>query len=104
MLTDRWYRLDQFDTVFPTLDGKKKAELRGKCICRDCPTYNPCADGAGELLYCVLGESFRCITEDVGCICPSCPLVDELGLLDLTFCIRGSEAAQRYGEKIPRPG
>ena len=88
--------MDQFDTVFSDPDDARVRKFREKCICRDCPTYNFCAGDSGELLYCIIGRSFRCITEDFGCVCPSCPLVDEIGLEYLTFCLLGSEAAQRY--------
>ena len=81
-------------------DPEKTRELRAECICGGCPTYNPCAGGSDELLYCLTGKSFRCITEDLGCVCPSCPLVDELGLETLTFCILGAEADQRYDRRL----
>ena len=96
--------MDRFDTVFSHLDSRKAEELRGKCICGGCPTYNSCAGDAKELLYCILGESFRCITEDFGCVCPACPLVDEIGLEHLTFCLEGSEASQRYRQRLNPTG
>jgi len=96
--------MDRFDSLVPHIDNAKLSELRQKCICRDCPTYNSCAGDSGELLYCIIGKSFRCITEDFGCVCPSCPLVDEAGLDYLTFCLLGSEAAQRYDRELLRTG
>ena len=81
-------------------DPGKVEELWPRCICQGCPTYNACATDAGELLYCLTGKSFHCITEDLGCVCPSCPLVDELGLDNLTFCILGAEADQRYDRRL----
>ncbi len=96
---------DRFDAAAAARnDPGKIQELRKECICEGCPTYNSCATGAGELLYCLTGKSFRCITEDLGCICPSCPLVDEMGLENLTFCLLGEEAAQRYDRQILPPG
>ena len=90
--------MDLFDESLPAI-GKRQAELREQCICAECPTYNACAGDAKELLYCVYGQSFRCITEDLGCICPSCPVVEEIGLINLTFCLLGSESSQRYQQK-----
>ncbi len=74
--------------------------LRRTCICPQCPTYTPCADDAQERLYCVLGRSPRCITEDLGCICPACPVEEELGLVHLTFCLEGTEAEQSSGAGV----
>ena len=79
----------------PGAMGESPEQLRQECICPDCPTFTPCARDAGERLYCVTGRSPRCITEDLGCICPTCPVADEVGFTYLTFCLLGSEAAQR---------
>ncbi len=95
--------MDRFDEVRLTLKDKQISELRDKCICaHECPTYNTCASDAKELLYCVYGKSFRCLTDDLGCICPACPVIEELGLVNLTFCLLGSEADQRYLRNIGR--
>jgi hypothetical protein len=70
--------------------------LRSECICPDCPTYNKCAEAAGELLYCFLGRSPECITsEDLGCFCPDCPIAARAGLENLFYCTRGTEAEVR---------
>jgi len=91
--------MDQFDEALTGIEEKVK-DLKGMCICAGCPTYNSCANNAQELLYCIFGQSFQCVTEDLGCICPSCPLVSEVGLVNLTFCLLGSEASQRYRQRI----
>ncbi len=90
--------MDASDTTPGTMGGNTE-KLRQECICPDCPTYTPCARDAGERLYCITGQSPRCITEDLGCICPTCPVADEIGLEYLTFCLLGSEAAQRDGKR-----
>lgn len=90
--------MDTFDTAQGTM-VKNRERLRHECICAQCPTYTACARDAQELLYCVVGESFHRITEDLGCICPSCPVTAEIGLEHRTFCLLGTEAAQRYGER-----
>jgi hypothetical protein len=37
-----------------------------------------------------------CITEDRGCVCPTCPVTPEYGMKNDKYCLRGSEPAQRY--------
>ncbi|WP_440951433.1 DUF2769 domain-containing protein [Methanosphaerula subterraneus] len=86
--------MDTFSEALPGIE-KKIPELKSQCICPDCPTYNDCARNGTELLYCIEGRSSTCITENLGCICPVCPLTSELGLLNLTFCLLGSEQEQR---------
>ena len=70
--------------------------LKARCPCPTCPSYNDCAKNAGETLFCATGKSFMCISEEKGCICPKCPIAEELGLRHSYFCTRGSEKAQRY--------
>ncbi len=91
--------MDKFDENLSNTAAKAR-DLSGKCICPECPTYTSCTGEAKELLYCLNGQSFHCITEDLGCVCPACPLADELGLMNLTFCLLGSESSQRMEQKI----
>ena len=77
---------------------ERQEQLRQECICPQCPTFTPCAGDAQERIYCVAGRSPSCITEDLGCICPTCPVTDKIGLEHLTFCLLGSEAMQQSGE------
>jgi len=72
------------------------ADLKSKCPCPGCPSYNSCAQKAGEKLFCINGKSFMCISEEKGCNCPKCPLAKDIGLMYKFFCNRGSEMAQRY--------
>ncbi|OPX63572.1 MAG: hypothetical protein A4E30_00609 [Methanomassiliicoccales archaeon PtaB.Bin215] len=79
-------------------DKEKAIEaLRSECICPGCPIYNKCAKEAGELLYCFLGRSQGCITnEDLGCIClMGCPVAKRAGLDNLFYCTKGTEAEIR---------
>ena len=78
------------------MDEAKKAE----CTCPKCPTYTSCAKNAQELLFCMKGKSFMCISEDKGCICPSCPVTSEYGLKNKFFCLKGAEKAQRYEHTV----
>jgi hypothetical protein len=41
-----------------------------------------------------------CISDDKGCICPSCPITGAIGLKHTSFCTKGSEKAQRYEQAI----
>ncbi|MEM2911838.1 MAG: DUF2769 domain-containing protein [Candidatus Bathyarchaeia archaeon] len=68
---------------------------RKLCICGECPTYTECSRQARELLFCALGRSPMCITEEVDCICPTCPVTEQLGLINQFFCLRGTEREQR---------
>ena len=71
---------------------KDKAKM---CTCPQCPSYNDCAKGKMELLYCAKGKSPECITKENGCICPTCPITPQMGLVKTFFCTRGSETEQR---------
>jgi hypothetical protein len=76
---------------------KKQIEsLKAMCTCPGCPSYNTCAKNAKESLFCAMGKSFMCISEEKGCICPTCPVAKTLGLKNKFFCNRGAEKAQRY--------
>jgi hypothetical protein len=90
---------DPFDEALAQLNAVEISRLWNLCICADCPTYNACAKDAKELLYCIYGRSFHCVTDDLGCICPGCPVVEKIGLVNLTFCLYDSEAGMRYAKK-----
>lgn len=94
--------MSAFDEMVKDLDAKTREDreaaindLRAECICPDCPTYNKCAGDAGELLYCFLGRSGECIKEELGCNCPDCPVASRAGLVNLYYCINGSEVEMR---------
>ena len=94
--------MNAFDQMVKDLDSKvgeaREVELDGlkaECICPDCPTYNLCAERAGELLYCFLGRSPECMSEELGCNCPDCPVAARAGLSELYYCIKGSETEIR---------
>ena len=59
------------------------------CICGSCPSYFNC----GEKLAFCLSESgkSKCIISEVGCVCPGCPVQQELGFGKIYYCTRGSE-------------
>lgn len=61
------------------------------CSCPGCPSHNKCAKDANERAFCAKGKS-TCIKDRNGCICSSCPVADELGLMHQYYCMEGSEA------------
>lgn len=95
--------MDKFEETILSMWGmtpKDREESDGKyaalCTCPACPTYTACAKEARELLFCLKGKSFLCITDEKGCICPSCPITMEFGFRHTLFCRRGNEKTQRY--------
>lgn len=62
-----------------------KADKKGKCICKDCPSYE---EGKEDIGYCLTGKS-KVILEENGCICMNCPVQDEHGFCDVYYCTRG---------------
>ena len=62
-----------------------------KCPCAHCPSYNECAKGKVELLYCAeeIGKS-TCPYKMNGCICGGCPVYKESHLKAGYYCIKGS--------------
>jgi hypothetical protein len=92
--------MDKFEQFLQTLSLMTEEELtkateadKAVCVCPNCPSYNECAKENGELLYCILGKSPRCITEEVGCICPACQVWDKMDLTNEYFCTKGTERA-----------
>jgi hypothetical protein len=95
--------VDKFEETILSMLGMTPADMAESdkkfgalCRCPGCPTYTRCAGDAGELLFCLAGRSFLCITEEKGCICPACPVAAEFGLKHTVFCRRGNEKTQRY--------
>jgi len=105
--------MDKFEQMMKDMAKMPPAEMaravdaeKNKCICGSCPTYTNCAKKAGESFFCAAGKSFMCIDKDKNCICPTCPVTADLGLKYRSYCLKGSEKAQRYenalwGTKMP---
>tara|TARA_Y100000310_G_C20648240_1_gene797875 strand:+ start:1712 stop:1981 length:270 start_codon:yes stop_codon:yes gene_type:complete len=79
---------------------EKKKQVLEMCTCAGCPSWKDCSQESGdggemELGYCfpTIGKS-KCITEEKGCICPSCPVTEKMGLKNQYFCTKGSEMEQ----------
>ena len=69
---------------------KNEANLN-KCFFFYCPSYNVCAKGKIERLYCAgeIGKS-SCEYKRNGCICGGCPVHMENDLKAGYYCINGS--------------
>jgi hypothetical protein len=80
-------------------EDKKEMVVR-MCICEGCPSYKDCStEGAvKELGFCYpeVGKS-RCIAEEKGCTCASCPVFTQMQLKNLYYCTKGSEKDQAEG-------
>ncbi len=90
--------MDEFEKFLEmTEEEQKKITKANKalCDCPNCPTYNECAQEKGEVLYCILGASPTCITEELGCVCPACPVWEKMDLSHEYFCTKGTEKEQR---------
>ena len=94
---DKFEETAKMMAKMPPAEMMKAIEMKKEmCTCPKCPTYTNCAKNAKELLFCNAGKSFMCISDEKGCICPTCPVAMEMGLKHKFFCTKGSEKAQRY--------
>ena len=67
-----------------------------KSYCGECPSYT----GTGEsLVFCAMGRS-SVISEEKGCLCPSCPVTEMMSLRWKFYCTRGSGREQAGQEGI----
>lgn len=98
--------VDTFERLVQTMMQMPLAERintlraeRAKCICMDCPTFTDCAKNLEQGFFCFTGMSIICISHEVRCLCPTCPVPPETGLLHTVFyCTRGDEKARRYDQ------
>ncbi|HUU76378.1 MAG TPA: DUF2769 domain-containing protein [Methanoregulaceae archaeon] len=86
--------MKKMSMMSPEDQKKMKETIRSKCTCPQCPTYDSCMKEKGELLYCSTGKSACAVTE-TGCICPTCPVTEMMGLSHAFYCSRGSEKQLR---------
>ena len=99
--------MDNFDTKVSELknlgtrDKMKKVQMYlDKCRCPPCPSYTECSKNDNEGIFCLMGNSFRCINEIKGCNCPTCPVEHELSMKDNMYCMKGSEFENRYLDNL----
>jgi hypothetical protein len=59
------------------------------CICRVCPTYYACGE---KIAFCMPeARKSQCIKIESGCICPGCPVQEEMNFKHEFYCVRGNE-------------
>jgi hypothetical protein len=66
------------------------------CRCPVCPSFTECAKNDNEGIFCLQGNSFRCINQIRGCNCPTCDVKQNLSMQDMMYCMKGSEFENRY--------
>jgi len=69
--------------------------MKAQCICGRCPSYDECACSLLERLYCIQGRSPECIADELGCVCPDCPVARAYGMVNQYYCTSGSEKELR---------
>ena len=69
------------------------------CICPTCHAQNNKSCGNSELIYCISSKSPIRSVKSSECNCTKCSVLAELGLQYQNFCVKGSEAAQRYAHE-----
>lgn len=66
-----------------------REEAEKICLCKSCPSYFECGD---KVAYCVDdGGKSQCIKNQAGCVCPGCPVQQEMNYAHIYYCINGSE-------------
>lgn len=71
---------------------QKKQKVLDMCICPQCPSWVECNEKGG-FCFLTIGKSSY-ISEEKGCICPGCPVTDDMGLAHDYYCTKGSEEEQ----------
>lgn len=64
--------------------------------CGKCPSY--VGTGETDLVFCAIGKSDK-ITEEKGCLCPGCPIQENMGLRWDYYCTKGSGRELLAAEK-----
>jgi len=64
-------------------------QAQGMCICTTCPSYFNCGE---KIAYCIpeAGKS-KCIKIERGCVCPGCPVWENMHFQHDYYCTRGNE-------------
>jgi hypothetical protein len=90
---DKWEEMMQKMKQLSVEERMKRIDMiKSMCTCRGCPSY--VGTGEAEVQFCGTGKSSK-ITEERGCICGTCPVVEHMGLTKIYYCTQGSEAEQR---------
>ena len=71
------------------MDWKKAREA---CICITCPSYFNCGE---KIAYCMpQAAKSQCIKTEMGCVCPGCPVWQQMGFQSDYYCTQGNEEQQ----------
>ena len=66
------------------------SQAQEACICRMCPTFYDCGE---KIAYCMPeAHKSQCIKVENGCLCPGCPVQDEMKFKHELYCTRGNES------------
>ena len=64
-------------------------QAQDACTCRMCPTYYACGE---KIAFCMPeARKSQCIKIESGCICPGCPVQEEMNFKHEFYCVRGNE-------------
>ncbi len=94
----------KFEDMVEMMAGMSEEEMKAKIqesakICADycgkCPTY--AGTGETDLVFCAKGKSDK-ISEEKGCLCPGCPVSENMGLRWDYYCTKGSGREQLAAE------
>ncbi len=62
------------------------------CICHGCPSYFDCGE---KLAFCMWEEGkSSCIKSEIACVCPGCPVQEQMHYEHVYYCTRGNEKEQ----------
>ena len=91
---DKFEEMVQNTTKMTDAERTMMDKNKELCIWGRCPTYNDCAKGKRELLYCATGKSACTLTKNA-CICPTCPITPMIELKHAYYCTNGSQRELR---------
>ena len=75
-------------------------EIRKKCICGTCKSFNECMKNNGQGGFCVVGKS-SCTVNQFTCECPKCPNAQTLKLKESMYCKIGVVMEKEKLAEIP---
>lgn len=65
-------------------------KLQDQCICSYCPSYVNCGEPRA---FCLPGSSLsQCIKSQSGCVCPGCPVYEQMVYKGEYFCLHANPA------------
>ncbi len=77
---------------------EKLPRVQEMCICETCPSYVPEETEEG-FCHALIGQS-NVINQEKGCVCPTCPVHKNMGLMNGYYCTRKSELEQEAAKAV----